>query len=102
MKDAVVIEEFKERRANTLRGFCRVRLVSGMILEDVGIHQGVDGCWVSMPSKPMIDARGAVVRDERGKIRYVNLVNFATRAKRDQLTQMILEAVLTKFPQAFD
>jgi DNA-binding cell septation regulator SpoVG len=74
MSDTVVIEEFRERRANTLRGFLTVRLPSGLVLHDVTLHQGEDGCWVGMPSKPMLDADGNVVRDARGKVRYVNLI----------------------------
>lgn len=100
MNDTVIIEDFRERRANTLRGFLTVRLPSGLVLHDVTLHQGEDGCWVGMPSKPMLDADGNVVRDERGRIRYVNLINFSTRARRNALSQQILAAVQAKYPEA--
>jgi DNA-binding cell septation regulator SpoVG len=100
--NAVVIEEFRERKSGALVGFVRVRLASGLILEDCGIFRGDDGCWVSMPAKPMIDAAGAVVRDEAGKIKRLAMVNFTTRSRRDALTRQILAALARRFPRALD
>lgn len=100
---AIIIEEFKPRRSGALRGHCRVQLRSGMILEDVSIFRGDDGrCWIGMPAKPMIDRDGSVIRDERGKVKYLSMINFNTRATRDNLSDQIIAAVAAKFPEAFD
>ena len=101
---SVTIEEFRERKSagGALRGFVRVRLGSGLILEDVGVFRGTDGCWVSMPSKPLIDAAGELVRDEAGKIKYLSMVNFTDRRVRDELSRQIIEALSVKFPGLLD
>jgi hypothetical protein len=75
----------------------RVRLPSGLILEDVTIHCGDEGCWAGMPSKPMLDAGGQLVRDASGKVRYVNLINFSTRARRQAMSRLH-----AKYPAVFD
>jgi DNA-binding cell septation regulator SpoVG len=100
----VRIDEWRERRVNTLRGFARVVLPSGMVLEEVAVHQGPDHCWCGMPAKPMIDSTsGVAMRDLRtGKVRYQQLVSFTSRDVRDRLTQQILHALDDQYPDALD
>jgi hypothetical protein len=97
---AVEIRAFVERRANALRGFAEVRLPSGMILHDVGIYIDSGRAWASPPAKPMLDRSGTVMRDDRGKVRYVPIITFATKELRDKLSASIIEAIRLSHPDA--
>jgi len=48
--------------------------------------------WASPPSKPQIKD-GAVVKDEAGKIAYVNIFEFSSREARDKFSAAVIEAV---------
>ena len=61
------IEDFKPLIRNSLRGFARVRLPSGMIVDEVSIHVSNGKAWASPPSKPQVGKDGAattIVSDE--------------------------------------
>ena len=63
---SIVIEEFVVVTKNTLRGFARVRLPSGLVLHDVAIHQR-DGNSSARPrqnSKPDSASKGAAMHDD--------------------------------------
>jgi hypothetical protein len=101
IRHAVVIEDFRALRKNSLRGFVRVRLLSGMILHDVAIHAGSDNkAWAAPPSKAMIDREGHVLRDPDGKVRYVPMIAFATKEHRDRFSAVVVGAVREMHPEA--
>jgi hypothetical protein len=100
MTAAVEILEFVPRRANSLQGFAQVRLPSGMVLHDVGIYINGARAWASPPSKPMIGRDGVAMRDDKGKIRYVALITFATKDRRDRFSEAIIEAMRIAHPDA--
>jgi len=100
-RHAAVVEEFSALRKNTLRGFAKVRLASGMILHDVAIHAGDgDKAWASSPSKPMLDREGQVLRDAEGKVRYAPMISFATKEHRDRFSTLVVDAVRETNPEA--
>jgi hypothetical protein len=84
--------------ANTLAGFAEVRLPSGMILHDVGIHIAGASAWASLPGKPMLDRNGVVLRDDRGKIKYSRVITFANKELRDRFSEAIIEAIRLAYP----
>jgi len=97
----VVVEDFRPLQKNTLRGFVRARLQSGMIIGDVAIHVGGDNkTWAAPPSKPLIDREGQVLRDADGKVRYVPLITFASRELRDRFSEAVLDALRAAHPDA--
>jgi hypothetical protein len=101
IRHAAVIEDFRALRRNSLRGFVRVKLPSGMVLHDVAIHAGSDNkAWAAPSSKPMIDREGHVLRDTEGKIRYVPVVAFASKEDRDRFSGVVVAAVLEAHPEA--
>jgi DNA-binding cell septation regulator SpoVG len=51
---AVRILDWRELRKNSLLGFAKVELPSGMVISDVTILSGERGPWASPPSKPVI------------------------------------------------
>lgn len=96
----VKIEEFKPLLRNTLRGFVRVQLASGMVLHDVAIHQSNGSAWASPASKPRIGRDGAVIRDSAGKTQYDAVVTFASRELRDRFSSAVIEALRSAHPEA--
>lgn len=99
---AVVVEEFVPLVKNSLRGFCRIKLTSGMVLHDVAIHEKGGTAWALPSSKPMIDRDGAAKRDVNGKIQYSPVVSFASRELRDRFNTAVIDAVRRVHPEAFD
>jgi hypothetical protein len=98
----VTILEWKPVRRNTLRGFATVRIERiGLVVADVAIHQKNQSRWASLPSKPMVDSTGAVLRDEAGKIKYVTVVQWGDRATADRFSAAIVRELLSRDPGAF-
>jgi hypothetical protein len=100
-RHAAVVEEFRALRQNSLRGFAKIRLPSGMILHDVAIHAGGDDkLWASPPSKAMLDREGHVLRDADGKVRYAPIIAFTTKEHRDRFSALVVDAVRETNPEA--
>ncbi len=100
-RPAPTILEFTPIIKNTLRGFARVRLPSGMVLIDCALHVGSNGrAWASPASKPMLDRNSNVMRDGDGKIRYVPIIDFADRATRDRFSDAVIAALRESYPDA--
>lgn len=91
--NAINIEEFIPVIRNTLRGFAKVALPSGMILSDVSVHVSGETAWASPASKPVLDRDGVAMRDSAGKIRYMLVVSFARRDLRDRFSNGVIEAL---------
>lgn len=84
-----------------LRGFCRVRFPSGLVIHEIAINVGGDdGCtWASRLARPMIDKDAAVVRDQRtGKVRHQGLITFSSARIRNARTD--LRALRNRYPEA--
>jgi hypothetical protein len=97
---AVTVEEFRPVVRNSLRGFVRVRLPSGMILHDVTLHSQAGKTWASPPGRPQVGADGAQMRDPDGKLLYVPTVTFATSADRAVFSRAVVAAVSARDPEA--
>jgi hypothetical protein len=95
-----VIETFEPVVRNTLRGFARVRMPSGMVLHDVSVHRKNDATWASPSSKPKIGRDGTVIKDADGKISYAPIVSFTTRDQRDRWSSAVIEALQASHPEA--
>ncbi len=103
-KTHVVIDEWRPLSPphNTLKGFARAVMRSGMIIEEVAVHISADNAWCSPPARPMLDRDGAVMRDEHGAIKYRSLLNFTTRWVRESWSRQILNALRLKHPEVFE
>jgi hypothetical protein len=97
----VVIEEFKAVTRNTLCGFARVRMPSGVIFHDVSVHQKDGAVWASPPSKPAIGRDGAMLRRD-GKAVWQPIVSFASKEVRDRFSVAVIEALRLARPEVFD
>jgi hypothetical protein len=99
----MVIEEFKLVEKNTLRGWARVRMPSGMILHDVGVFYDGDGdrAWVSAPSKAMLGRDGVQMRSAKdSKPLYVPVVSFETGALYRKFSDAVIAALRLAYPHA--
>ena len=96
-----LIRDWRPMRKNTLLGFAKVELPSGMILADVTVLVGERGPWASPPSKPMIGRDGTAIKDAAGKARYTPIVEFASKDIRERFSAGVVEAMRAAHPEAF-
>src|SRR6516164_8580831 len=98
----IVIEEFRHISKGSLRGFCRARFPSGLILDEIGIHLAAENghAWAMPPGRVMIDKDGVALRDKDGKVRYAGLITFSTSLIRNQWSDLVVAAVRAKYPDA--
>jgi hypothetical protein len=96
----VVVEDFRARVQNTLRGFARVRFPSGLMIHEIALHVAGGRAWALPPSRPMVDRDGAVLRDRDRKTRWQLLITFADKNIRDNWSAQVVAAVHEAFPDA--
>ena len=102
MMPPIAISDWKPRESGTLRGFLSVGLPSGLELHELMLHERDGRFWLSFPSKPMLGADGAALRDERGKVRYgTPLIEFTSTQARSRFIEQVLEALRQAQPQVF-
>ena len=98
----ITISDWKPRESGTLRGFFTSHLPSGLTLHELMLHERDGRWWISFPSKPMLGADGAALRDERGKVRYSPpLIEFTSTQARSRFIEQVLEALRLAQPQVF-
>jgi hypothetical protein len=98
----ITISNWKSRESGTLRGFFTSHLPSGLTLHELMLHERDGRWWISFPSKPMLGADGAALRDERGKVRYsAPLIEFTSTQARSRFVEQVLEALRLAQPQVF-
>ncbi len=86
--------DWRERRSNTLLGFCKLTLPSGMVLHDVAVHERNGTRWVAPPGRPQLDKDGQIRKDPTtGRILYTATVEFADRVSRDRFQTQALAAI---------
>lgn len=90
---------WKALRRNTLLGFAKVQL-GALIINDVSINTSNGRTWANMPSKPMVDRDGNAMRGADGKMRYVPLLEWATKEAGDRFSEAVIAAVEEKEPGA--
>jgi hypothetical protein len=78
---------FRRVNKGSLRGFGNVELPSGLILKEVSVHVSHGKQWALLPSKPMVDRDGNLLRDAGSKISYASVVEWAIPALRDEFSQ---------------
>lgn len=100
----VSLLDWKPMVKNTLRGFAGVRIGQSLIVRDVPVHcfVGENGGrrWASLPSKPVLGKDGNAVRDEKGKIKYAPILEWADRGASDRFSEAVIDAVEREHPGA--
>jgi hypothetical protein len=101
-KLSVSCRAFHPLHRNTLRGFAEIRIDELCLsIRDVALHQKGDARWAQLPAKPQV-RDGALVRDDSGKVQYIHMMDFDSRAVRDAFSAAVINAVLEFAPAAFD
>jgi hypothetical protein len=103
-KLSVRVDEFKPFKSNTLRGFVDL-FVPEMRMRVFGatVHQSHGKRWIGLPAKPQLGPDGCARRDPRtGKILYIPVLQFADKRTADAFSQRGIEALLARWPHAFD
>jgi hypothetical protein len=98
----ITIADWNPRESGTLRGFFTAHPPSGLTLYELMLHERDGRYWISFPSKPMLGADGAPLRDERGKVRYgTPLIEFTSTQAPSRFIEQVLEALRQAHPQVF-
>jgi hypothetical protein len=100
----ITLLEWRPFHRNTLFGFAAVRVEAvGLTISDIAVHQKNESRWVSLPSKPMLDRDGAIVRDPAtSKIRYSPILQWRDRATAERFSHAVIEALLAAHPDTFE
>jgi hypothetical protein len=102
MKMTLVCESFHRLNRNTLKGFAEIKVAElQLTFKDVALHQKGSSRWVALPSKPMLKG-DVVLKDDTGKIKYVPILQFASREVGDAFSAAAIRAVLEHAADAFD
>ena len=97
----VIVEDWKPVGRNTLLGFCRARLPSGMILHDVAVHSKNGKLWATPAGKPRLGRDGLQMMDATtGKLLWTPIVAFETKQVGDRFSAQVIEALRRAFPTA--
>jgi len=85
MDKQIEIRNWTPQTKNTLRGFCTLRLPSGMIIERVMLHEKGDNRWISFP--------GREYTDEQGQKQFAGFIRFDNRAIADRFRDLVLDSL---------
>jgi hypothetical protein len=90
----VQASDWKTVERNTLRGFCTLKLPSGLIIRECTWHVKDDSEWIGLPSRPQLDKDGNTRRDTAtGRPLYVPVVEIAGKDARARFQAAALQAV---------
>jgi hypothetical protein len=53
--------------------------------------------WVNLPGKPQLDANGVALRDDKGKIKYTSIFEWADRDASDRFAESVLATITARF-----
>jgi hypothetical protein len=96
----VVLLAWKPVEKGALRGFAKLRLGRSLIICDVPVLHSNGRDWVGLPGKPIVGAEGTAARDEKGRQRYVAILEWADRAAADRFGTAVLAAIRAEHPNA--
>jgi hypothetical protein len=101
-KLSVTCRGFRPLHRNTLRGFVEIHIDElKLSVRDVAVHQKGESRWAQLPAKPQVKD-GELVKNEDGKVQYVHIMDFDSRAVRDAFSAAVINALLEFAPAAFD
>ena len=94
--------EFRPLKRNTLIGFANVAIAELKLeIKDIAVYEKAGKRWAQLPAKPEV-RDGALVKGGDGRIAYVPIMSFTTRAVADAFSAAVIRAVLELFPESFD
>jgi hypothetical protein len=100
---SIKVETFKPMRTNSRYGFVDIVIPEMRLrIKEATVNVSSGRRWIGLPAKPQIDREGRVITDDRGKRQYVNVLQFADRETSDRFSERVVEALLERFPHAFE
>jgi hypothetical protein len=101
-KLTVSCREFKPLVRNTLRRFAEVIIAElKLTIKDVAVHTKSNRYWAQLPSKPQI-RDGALVKNDEGKVQYLPILAWDSRAVADAFSDDVIKAVRDLVPEVFE
>jgi hypothetical protein len=70
-------------------------------MHDVAIHESHGKRWASPPARPRLDSSGRQQVGENGKSLWQPIIEFDSRAVRDQWSDGVIGALVQAFPATF-
>jgi len=101
-KLTITCREFRLLQRNTLRGFAEIRIAELRLnIDGIAIHEKNGKQWAQLPARPQL-RDGELVRGDDGKLQYMPLMSFETRAVSDAFSAAVIAAVRELAPHAFE
>jgi hypothetical protein len=88
-----VASGWRPHSSGTLRGFFNLRLPSGLLLNDLTLHEQGEKRWVKLPGKAQIEDGRHRSDPRTGKPAYTPVVQIPDRDRRDKFNAEALAAV---------
>jgi hypothetical protein len=76
-----------------LAGRARVLLPCQLEISDIGVFVQGNMRWCQLPSELLRDSDGAVLKDNRGKLRYRSALKWATRDLQERFSHTLIELI---------
>jgi hypothetical protein len=91
----ITASDWRAVTKNSLQGFCVLTLSpSGIVLRDCALHERDGKRWVSLPSRPQLDAEGRHRKDPAtGKALWLPVVEIRGKDQRERFQRAALIAV---------
>lgn len=68
----------------------------GLVIADIGIFSKDAARWSQMPSEPMRDRDGQLLKDDHGKVRYRSPLKWANRSLQERFSHALITAIESK------
>jgi hypothetical protein len=94
MKHTIECIGFRPLAKSTLVGFAKIRINElKLVINDVTLHRQGEARWAGLPARPQIDSDGTARRDNRAKVAYVSILEFASRDASEAFSRAVWDAV---------
>jgi hypothetical protein len=91
---------FKPIAKNSLRGVADVELEIGLQIIGVMLHVKHGKPWISLPSKPCLDAEGQHILADNGKKQYAPVLSWRDTRHRDVFGKAVIDLILERHLEA--
>ena len=98
---SVTLLSWKPIIKGALRGFATIRLGRSLKIPDVSVLCSNGKLWASLPGKPLI-ADGKALLDDRGKQRYVQILEWTDKTAADRFSAAVVAAIRAVQPEALE
>ena len=85
--------EWKRVDKGSLIGHATILLPNGLQISDVAIFRKDSTRWAQLPSEPMRDTDGQLLKDDRGKVRYRAPLKWKTREIQERFSHALIELI---------